>query len=183
MKITGIKTHIFSSQHRNAKRNWLILRLLTDEGIEGIGEASMLSYDPMVATLLHEWAEAYLVGKNPLHHEVHWTRMYQDNLGRGGRLFSTALSGIDIALWDLRGKALGVPVYELLGGPYTDRIRVYANGWYTNPGTPGAERRGSKARGGDGLHGDEVRSVRAAQLCDHLAGRGAARRGPRSRRA
>ena len=117
MKITGIKTHIFSSQHRNAKRNWLILRLLTDEGVEGIGEASMLSYDPMVASLLHEWAEAYLVGKNPLHHEVHWTRMYQDNLGRGGRLFSTALSGIDIALWDLRGKALGVPVYELLGGP------------------------------------------------------------------
>ncbi len=136
MKITGIKTHIFSSQHRNAKRNWLILRLTTDEGIEGIGEASMLSHDPMVATLLHEWTEAYLVGKNPLHHEVHWTRMYQDNLGRGGRLFSTALSGIDIALWDLRGKALGVPVYELLGGPYTDRVRVYANGWYTNPGLP-----------------------------------------------
>ena len=81
MKITGIKTHIFSSQHRNAKRNWLILRLTTDEGIEGIGEASMLSHDPMVATLLHEWTEAYLVGKNPLHHEVHWTRMYQDNLG------------------------------------------------------------------------------------------------------
>ena len=136
MKITGIKTHIFSSQHRNAKRNWLILRLTTDEGIEGIGEASMLSYDPMVADLLHQWTEAYLVGKNPMHHEVHWTRMYQDNLGRGGRLFSTALSGIDIALWDLRGKALGVPVYELLGGPYTDRIRVYANGWYTNPGAP-----------------------------------------------
>jgi galactonate dehydratase len=62
--------------------------------------------------------------------------MHQDNSGRGGRLFSTALSGIDIALWDLRGKALGVPVHTLLGGPYTDRIRVYANGWYTNPGTP-----------------------------------------------
>ena len=136
MKITGIKTHIFSSQHRNAKRNWLILRLTTDEGVEGIGEASMLSYDPLVVDLLREWAAAYLVGKNPLHNEVHWTRMYQDNLGRGGRLFSTALSGVDIALWDLRGKALGVPVYELLGGPYIRRIRVYANGWYTNPGTP-----------------------------------------------
>ncbi len=136
MKITGIKTHIFSSQHRNAKRNWLILRLTTDEGVEGIGEASMLSYDPLVVDLLREWTAAYLVGKNPLHNEVHWTRMYQDNLGRGGRLFSTALSGVDIALWDLRGKALGVPVYELLGGPYIQRIRVYANGWYTNPGTP-----------------------------------------------
>ena len=52
MKITGIKINIFSSQHRNAKRNWLILRLQTDEGLEGIGEASMLSHDPVVADVL-----------------------------------------------------------------------------------------------------------------------------------
>ena len=136
MKITGIKTNIFSSQHRNAKRNWLIARLTTDEGVEGIGEASMLSHDPLVGDLLAEWCEQYLVGKDPLDSEVHWTRMFQDNLGRGGRLFSTALSGVDIALWDLKGKALGVPVHKLLGGAFTDRIRVYANGWYTNPGTP-----------------------------------------------
>lgn len=136
MKITGIKTNIFSSFHSNAKRNWLIVRLTTDEGVEGIGEASMLGHEPIVVSLLEEWVENYLVGKDPLHNEVHWTRMYQDNLGRGGRLFSTALSGIDLALWDLKGKALGVPVYEVLGGPYLDKIRVYANGWYTNPGTP-----------------------------------------------
>ena len=144
MKITGIKTHIFSSQHRNAKRNWLIIRLTTDEGLEGIGEASMLSHEPLVAELLEEWVKSYLVGKDPMSHEVHWTRMFQDNLGRGGRLFSTALSGIDIALWDLKGKALGRPIYELLGGPYLDRIRVYANGWYTNPGTP--EQNGQEAK-------------------------------------
>ena len=137
MKITGLKINIFSSQHKNAKRNWLIVRIQTDEGIEGIGEASMLSQDPIVASLLEEWAENYLVGKNPMNGELHWTRLHQDNLGRGGRLFSTALSGIDIALWDLRGKILGVPVYELLGGPYSQRLRVYANGWYTTPGTPG----------------------------------------------
>ena len=136
MKITGLKINIFSSQHKNAKRNWLIVRILTDEGIEGIGEASMLSQDPIVASLLEEWAENYLVGKNPMNGELHWTRLHQDNLGRGGRLFSTALSGIDIALWDLRGKILDVPVYELLGGPYSQRLRVYANGWYTTPGTP-----------------------------------------------
>ena len=136
MKITGIRTHIFSSKHRNAERNWLVLRLTTDEGIEGLGEASMLRDEPLVIGLLEEWVETYLVGKDPLHHELHWTRMYQDGVGRGGRLFSTALSGIDIALWDLKGKALGVPVYELLGGPFQDRLRVYANGWYTNPGTP-----------------------------------------------
>ncbi|MCH2313697.1 MAG: mandelate racemase/muconate lactonizing enzyme family protein [SAR202 cluster bacterium] len=136
MKITGLKINIFSSQHKNAKRNWLIVRIQTDEGIEGIGEASMLSQDPIVASLLEEWAENYLVGKNPMNGELHWTRLHQDNLGRGGRLFSPALSGIDIALWDLRGKILDVPVYELLGGPYSQRLRVYANGWYTTPGTP-----------------------------------------------
>ena len=136
MKITGVKTNIFSSQHRNAKRNWLLLRLTTDEGLVGIGEASMLGYDPIVAQLIEEWVEAYLVGQNPLHHEHHWIRMYQDNIGRGGRLFSTALSGIDLALWDLKGKIAGMPVYELLGGPFQDKIRVYANGWYTTPGTP-----------------------------------------------
>ena len=136
MKITGIKTHIFSSQHRNAKRNWLLIRLTTDEGVVGYGEASMLGYDPLVEQLLHDWVDGYLKGKDPLHHEVHWTRLHNDNIGRGGRLFSTSLSGIDLALWDLKGKALGVPVYELLGGPFIDRISVYANGWYTTPGRP-----------------------------------------------
>lgn len=136
MKITGIKTNIFSSFHSNAKRNWLIVRLTTDEGLEGMGEASMLDYDPILVNVLEEWTERYLVGKDPLHHELHWTRMFNDNLGRGGRLFSTVLSGIDLAMWDLKGKALGVPVYELLGGPFLDRIRVYANGWYTTPALP-----------------------------------------------
>ncbi|HIA16153.1 MAG TPA: mandelate racemase/muconate lactonizing enzyme family protein, partial [Dehalococcoidia bacterium] len=103
---------------------------------DGIGEASMLGFDPIVASLLEEWGEAYLVGKDPMANELHWMRLYQDNIGRGGRLFSTALSGIDLALWDLRGKALGVPVYKLLGGPIRDKIRVYANGWYTTPGAP-----------------------------------------------
>ena len=136
MKITGVKTNIFSSQHKNAKRNWLIVRIQTDEGLEGIGEASMLSHDPMVQNLIQQWSENYLIGKDPLSGQVHWTRLHQDNSGRGGRLFSTALSGIDIALWDLRGKILDTPVYKLLGGPYKEKIRVYANGWYTNPGSP-----------------------------------------------
>ena len=136
MKITGIKTHIVSSRHRNAKRNWLLLRLTTDEGLEGYGEASMLGHDRLVERLLEEWVETYLLGVNPLHHERHWRTLYRDTPGHGGRLFSTALSGIDLALWDLKGKALGVPIYELLGGPLRESLRVYANGWYTNPGTP-----------------------------------------------
>ena len=136
MKISGIKTNIFSSMHRNAKRNWLLVRIQTDEGLEGIGEASMLSFDPIVAALLNEWADNYLIGKDPMSTQVHWTRLYQDNLDKGGRLFSTALSGIDIALWALKGKILGLPIYQLLGGPYQHKLRVYANGWYTNPASP-----------------------------------------------
>ena len=117
MKITGLKTNIFSSQHRNAKRNWLIVRLTTDEGIEGIGEASMLGYDPLVARLLQEFVDSYLVGKDPLHHELHWVRMYHDNSGRGGRMFSTVLSGLDLAIWDLKGKALESPSTSFWEGP------------------------------------------------------------------
>jgi len=136
MKITGVKTNIFSSGHRNAKRNWLLLRIQTDQGLEGVGEASMLGNDKLVASLLQDWADRYLIGKDPISAQVHWTRLYQDNNGRGGRLFSTALSGVDIALWDLRGKILNIPIYQLLGGPYQEKIRVYANGWYSNPASP-----------------------------------------------
>ncbi len=137
MKITGIETIRFHSRHHNARRNWQLLKVLTDEpGLYGIGEASSLGLDDQVEGVLNWWAEKYLVGKDPLDQEVHWTRMYHDILASSGRLVSTAISGIDIALWDLRGKILGVPCYKLLGGAHDTRLRVYANGWYTNPGTP-----------------------------------------------
>ena len=136
MKLTGIKTFTCHTRHRNARRNWLFVELSTDEGITGLGEASLHSHEDKIATLMEGWFEEYLKGKDPLHTEVHWTRLYMNDNSRGGPLAATALSGIDIALWDLKGKALGVPVYELLGGPCHTRIRVYANGWYTNPGTP-----------------------------------------------
>src|ERR671933_213945 len=92
--------------------------------------------EPFVVATLRGWVDRYLAGKDPLHNETHWVRLYQDTPARGGALGSTALSGVDIALWDLKGKILGRPVYELLGGPQRDHIRVYANGWYTNPGAP-----------------------------------------------
>jgi len=136
VKITGIETFQVGTFHRNARRHWLLLKLLTDEGIFGLGEASLHDHDDLVVGLLQDWVDRYLVGKDPLHHELHWMRLYQDPKARGGPIGTTALSGIDIALWDLKGKILNRPVYELLGGPIRDTIRVYANGWYTNPGTP-----------------------------------------------
>jgi galactonate dehydratase len=92
--------------------------------------------DDQVLNLARRYVEEFLVGKDPLDSELHWTTLYHDPHSRGGRLATSALSGIDIALWDLKGKILGCPVFQLLGGAQRQKIRVYANGWYTNPGTP-----------------------------------------------
>lgn len=135
--ITSVEFRQFSAQHHNAQRNWLIVKINTDDPeLSGIGDASPMEDEEQVKGLITAWTERYLKGKDPLDSEVLWTTLYHDPHARGGRLASTALSGIDIALWDLKGKILGRPVYQLLGGAHRKRIRVYANGWYTNPGTP-----------------------------------------------
>ncbi|HXI16077.1 MAG TPA: mandelate racemase/muconate lactonizing enzyme family protein [Chloroflexota bacterium] len=137
VKITGIEPLGVTIQFHASRRPWLIFKLLTDDpGLYGIGEASLNSYDSQILSIMQEWVQHYLAGKDPMHHELHWTRLYQDTWARGGALGTTALSGIDIALWDLKGKILNRPIYELLGGPMLNQIRVYANGWYTGSGTP-----------------------------------------------
>ena len=135
--ITDVEFRQFSAEHHNAQRNWLMLKLNTDDpSLYGLGDASPMQNDEQVKGLIADWTERYLAGKDPLDTEVLWTTLYHDPSARGGRLATTALSGLDIALWDLKGKILNVPVYKLLGGAHRRRIRVYANGWYTNPGTP-----------------------------------------------
>jgi galactonate dehydratase len=135
--ITDVEFRQFSARHHNATRNWLVVKLNTDDpAVYGLGDASPMENEEEVKRLITDFVDSYLTGKDPLDHEVHWTTMYHDPHARGGRLAMTALAGIDIALWDLKGKLLGQPVYKLLGGAHRDRIRVYANGWYTNPGTP-----------------------------------------------
>ena len=137
MKITGVEFFRFSAKHFNASRNWLLVKLLTDDPkVYGLGDASPMRYDSEVISMIKQWMPRYLEGRDPLDSEVIWTTLYHDVNARGGRIASTALSGVDIALWDLKGKILGQPVYKLLGGAYRSKLRVYANGWYTNPGTP-----------------------------------------------
>ena len=86
MKITGIETFVVGTFHRNARRHWLLLKLLTDEpGLFGLGDASLHAYDGEIEGILRQWVERYLVGQDPLHHELHWTRLYQDTPARGGR--------------------------------------------------------------------------------------------------
>jgi galactonate dehydratase len=137
LKLTGVEFLRFSARHHNASRNWLILKLLTeDPKIFGIGDASPMENDLEVIALVKDWFPRYLMGRDPMDSEVLWTNLYHDPHSKGGRLATTALSGVDIALWDLKGKILGLPIYKLLGGAQRSKLRVYANGWYTNPGTP-----------------------------------------------
>ncbi len=105
---------------------WLFLKVHTDSGIVGLGEPIVEGRAQTVATAVAELAE-YLVGKDPRAVTHHWQAMYRHAFYRGGPVLTSALSGIDQALWDIKGKALGVPVYELLGGPTRSRIRVYAH--------------------------------------------------------
>ena len=102
----------------------IFIKLHTDAGITGIGEGTVEGRIPTTVTAIQE-LEKYLIGKDPRQPAHHWQAMYRHAFYRGGIILTSALSAVDIAMWDIKGKALGVPVYELLGGPTRDRIRVY----------------------------------------------------------
>ena len=128
MKVTSVKC---ITVHPGWRKNWIFVKVETDEGHHGWGEAySQYDRDRAVTAHVEEMGR-YLVGRDPFHIK-HFTQMaFDDYAARRGSLeFYSALSGIEAALWDIVGKATGQPVYNLLGGPVRDRIRVYANGWY-----------------------------------------------------
>jgi galactonate dehydratase len=118
MKITRLTTYLTPPR-------WLFLQIETDAGISGWGEPVLEGRAHTVATAVSELAD-YLVGKDPLRIEDHWTVLYRSGFYRGGGIHMSALAGIDQALWDIKGKAAGLPVHQLLGGPLRDRIRVYS---------------------------------------------------------
>ncbi len=118
MKITKLTTYIVPPR-------WCFLKIETNEGIAGWGEPVLEGRASTVATAVNELSD-YLIGKDPFLIEDHWTVMYRGGFYRGGGIHMSAVAGIDQALWDIKGKALGVPVYQLLGGRLRDRIRVYS---------------------------------------------------------
>jgi len=118
MKITAITTFLVPPR-------WLFVRIDTDAGISGWGEPIVEGRAHTVAAAVEELSD-YLIGKDPRHIEDHWNVLYRGGFYRGGPILMSALAGIDQALWDIHGKALGVPVHALLGGPVRDRIRVYS---------------------------------------------------------
>lgn len=105
---------------------WLFLKVHTDAGIVGLGEPT-LEGKPQTCIAAVKELESYLIGKDPRAVVHHWQAMYRHAFYRGGPILTSVISGLDMAMWDIKGKALGVPVYELLGGPTRNRIRVYAH--------------------------------------------------------
>ncbi len=119
MRITQLETLLVQPR-------WLFLKIHTDEGLIGWGEPSLENRAETVATAIRE-VEPYLLGKDPTRVMHHWQAIYKHAFYRGGPVLTSALSGIEHALWDITGKALGVPIYQLFGGPLRDRIKVYAH--------------------------------------------------------
>ncbi|ADJ15319.1 galactonate dehydratase [Halalkalicoccus jeotgali] len=104
---------------------WLFLRLETSDGLVGWGEPVVEGRAKTVRAAVEELLETYLLGEDPSRIEDHWQTMYRGGFYRGGPVLMSAIAGIDQALWDIKGKRFGAPVYELLGGRARDRIRVY----------------------------------------------------------
>jgi len=131
MKITRLETLMANA----GLRNYLFVRLYTDTGLTGIGEASLEWQEKTVETLIHEWVEGRVIGCDPFDVERVIGNMIRDQY-QGGSTVMTAISSVEIALWDIIGKACGQPVYKLIGGRYHAKIPAYANGWYGNAHTP-----------------------------------------------
>lgn len=131
MKITDVKTFVVDC----FRTNFVFVKVYTDSGIDGVGEAT-LEYKEKALVGAVEHIKDYLVGENPLDIEKHWHNIYRDAYWRGGPVLMSALSAIDMALWDILGKHLNVPVYQLLGGRCNDKVRIYVNGWFAGAKTP-----------------------------------------------
>ena len=124
MKITDLR--VFPTE--GAHSNWAFVKLYTDSGLTGVGEASLERFDEVVVKALDSFKD-FLVGKDPFQIEYIWNALYKSTFWHGGIIILTALSAVEQALFDIKGKALGVPVYELLGGKLRDKVRAYANAW------------------------------------------------------
>ena len=117
VRITKLETFL-------VKPRWIFLKIHTDAGVVGLGEPLLEGRALTIQTAIKE-LEPYLIGKDPRRVVHHWQAIYRHAFYRGGPILTSALSGIDHALWDIKGKLLGVPVYELFGGPTRDRVRIY----------------------------------------------------------
>lgn len=125
MKVTGIKTFGVTADYLPRDRPHIFVKIETDAGVVGWGEATLEGKAASAMQAVHDFEYA-IVGQDPMQVEHHWQSMYVHAFYRSGPVLASAISGIDQALWDIRGKVLGKPVYELLGGPVDERgVRGY----------------------------------------------------------
>ena len=134
MRITGISTHVVGTPWRNL--TYVVVR--TDEGLTGVGETRMLGRTDALVGYLREAEANHIAGSDPFAVEDLVRRMKYGDYGRAGEIVMSGIAVVETACWDIKGKALGVPVWQLLGGRVTDRVKAYANGWYTTERTPEA---------------------------------------------
>lgn len=131
MKIIDVKPFVVDC----FRTNFVFVKIYTDEGITGVGEGT-LEYKEKAFLGALEHIKEYLIGKSPLDVELHFRNIYRDAYWRGGPVLMSALSAVEMAMWDIKGKCLNVPVYELLGGRVNDRVRIYVNGWFSGAREP-----------------------------------------------
>ncbi len=110
----------------HVRPRWMFLKMHTDEGLTGLGEPVLEGRARTVETAIRE-LESYLIGQDPLKIEHHWQAMYRGGFYRGGPILVSAISGLEQAMWDIKGKACGLPVHQLLGGACRDKIRMYGH--------------------------------------------------------
>ena len=131
MKITAVKTFVCNA----FRTNFVFVKIETDSDIHGWGEATLEYKEPTVVAAIHD-LEYYLIGKDSQNIEAFRHDCYRDAYWRGGPVLMSALAGVEMALWDIKGKALGVPVCQLLGGKVRDAVPAYVNGWFSPAKTP-----------------------------------------------
>lgn len=122
MKISGLRTQLVAL----GAKNCVFVLIETDEGITGLGETVLKRRSKMIEAGIHALGR-YLIGKDPTLIEEHWEKMYRDSFWVGGAMATTPLSAVEIALWDILGQSLGVPIYKLMGGPTRERVPVYCH--------------------------------------------------------
>jgi galactonate dehydratase len=132
MKITAVEPLVLGTSWRNL----IFLKVITDEGLVGFGECTTQNREEGVLGYLPGAVRRHVVGSDPFNIEDLWLRMYRNDFWRGGVIAATVMSGIEVACWDIIGKALGQPVWRLLGGRCHEKIKAYANAWYTVERTP-----------------------------------------------
>ncbi len=132
MKISKVTPMVLGTEWRNLT----IVKVETDEGLVGVGECRALNRTDGVLGYLSEAAPRYILGEDPFNVEALVARMFREDFGRAGEITQTVTALLEVACWDIIGKALDQPVYKLLGGAVRHQIKGYANGWYTGERTP-----------------------------------------------